>query len=107
MRQRGFNQSALLAREMGALLGVPVLDALQRRGSGIPQVELGLANRRLNVVDAFAARADAPLHGRVVILVDDVVTTGSTIGACARALVAAGAAEVRCASLARRVGAMP
>jgi len=107
-RERGFNQAALLARE----LGLPVLAALRRARRTRPQVDLVARDRLTNVAGAFALRRrDAwrlricrrhhPLAGRTVVLVDDVCTTGATLDACARVLTQAGAVSVRAVTAAR------
>lgn len=94
-RQRGFNQAALLAATFGRSLAVEVIDGpLVRRRPTPPQARTGSAEeRRANVYGAFAC-VDATLAGRRVLLVDDVTTTGATFGACAAALVEAGAEAV-------------
>jgi ComF family protein len=103
-RQRGFNQAALVARELARRTGRPSCeDALVRHRDTASQAGLSAAERRRNVAEAFAVRRPALVAGRVVTLVDDVMTTGATAFACARALHAAGAAEVRMLSLARVV----
>ena len=94
LRSRGYNQSNLLAREAGKLLGVPVReDLLNRANDSRPQVEArSREHRRANVAGNFKASAD--VVGMSVLLVDDVATTGSTLSACAAALKEAGAASV-------------
>ncbi len=102
LRERGFNQSALLAHELARRCGRPVASgALVRRLDTVPQSGLRAAERRRNVRDAFVVRRRACVAGRVVTVVDDVVTTGATARACARALVGAGACELRLLSAAR------
>jgi ComF family protein len=102
LRERGFNQSALLAAELGRLTGRPALaGALVRRRDTVPQAGLSAAERRRNVRDAFVVRRRGPVMGRIVTLVDDVFTTGATAYACARALRSAGASEVRLVTVAR------
>lgn len=97
---RGYNQSALLAEALGARLGLDVCaDALRRVRDTRSQVGLSRQERQRNVSDAFTARADR-VAGRRVLLVDDVVTTGATLSACAASLYRAGAAEVWAATLA-------
>ena len=102
LQERGFNQSALLARAVAETPGLRVVEgALTRREHTPPQTGLSAAQRRANVARAFVVRRRAPLAGRIVVLVDDVTTTGATARACARALLSAGAAEVRLLTAAR------
>ena len=96
-RERSFNQAALLAEAVGDALGLPALDEiLVRQRQTPPQTSLQAAARRRNVARAFAVPQPCiPLvRDKRLTLVDDVLTTGATIGACARALRKAGAAEV-------------
>jgi ComF family protein len=102
LRARGFNQSLLLARALGRACGVPVArQALARRQDSPPQTGLGARERRRNVAAAFVSRRPWVVAERVIVLVDDVLTTGATARACASALRRAGAAEVRVLSVAR------
>ena len=92
-RERGYNQAALLARELSRRVGIPVAPALRRVKDTPPQVDMvGLEERRANIDGAFECVAD--VRGRRILLVDDVVTTGSTMSACASPLKAAGAPKV-------------
>ena len=94
-RTRGFNQSELIARGVGARLDLPVAaDLVARARETDSQVSLGAAARRENVEGAFRCPDGASVVGRYVALVDDVTTTGATLRACAEPLVAAGAASV-------------
>ena len=104
-RQRGFNQ----AEELSRGLGLPVVHALRRQCSTIPQVDLPAEQRWENVRHAFAlSLCDIrPLHGQVVVLVDDVATTGATLAACAGVLQQTGVKEVRALTAARVVTAPP
>ncbi|MBC7223839.1 MAG: ComF family protein, partial [Anaerolineae bacterium] len=100
-RERGFNQAALLARELGRLTGLPVDDAsLQRVRATPPQVGLTREERRRNVEGAFQCQGDA-LRGKRVALVDDVCTTGATLYAAGQALLEGGAKEVWAVTVAR------
>jgi ComF family protein len=95
MRQRQFNQAERLARCLGKALALPVnARAVRRVQFTETQTRLSRPERAANVIDAFAPRRGKELHGERVILVDDVMTTGATTSACARALREAGAAEV-------------
>jgi ComF family protein len=100
-RHRGFNQAADLA----AHLPLPRIVALARTRATPTQTGLPAARRHGNVRDAFrVTRAGRRLAGAIVVLVDDVSTTGATLEACARALKAAGVKEVRALTAARVVG---
>ena len=104
--RRTYNQADLLA----ATLGRPVWHVLRRRRSTPPQTALDRHARQANVRHAFALggwmpraedRARRQVNGRTLVLVDDVLTTGATLEACARVLVDAGAREVRAVTVAR------
>jgi ComF family protein len=98
---RGFNQSQLLAREMGRRASVPVRNLVRRVKATAPQAGLTNAKRRANVSGAFRLRRGASVGGLRVLLVDDVMTTGATASACARVLKQAGAARVVLLTVAR------
>ena len=96
-RERTYNQSALLAAVLARRIGVPLWRrTLQRVRYTSTQTTLAAAQRRRNVADAFAvpARARAWLRNKTCLLIDDVMTTGATVDACARTLVEAGAWRV-------------
>jgi ComF family protein len=103
IRERGFNQSLLLAQYAGKVLGVEVKEALFRTRRTEAQVGLGAEQRKANVAGAFAVQPNIAVAGLSVALVDDVITTGSTLSACAEALIAAGAASIKAVSLAREI----
>jgi ComF family protein len=95
LRQRQFNQAERLARCLGRALGLPVNGRVVRRVQFTEtQTKLSRPQRAANVNAAFAPRAGENLHGQNGILVDDVMTTGATTSACARALRQAGADDV-------------
>lgn len=99
LRQRGYNQSALLARATG----LPVVEGLIRLRDTPPQARTATSQERQdNVRGAFACRHRG-LRGRQILLVDDVCTTGATMEACALALKEAGAASVWGLALAREI----
>lgn len=103
-RARGFNQATDLARR----LGLPLVHALSRIRATQPQAELPAAQRHSNVRSAFVpTRAITPWRGAVVVLVDDVCTTGATLDACARVLLNGGVTEVRAITAARAVRSRP
>jgi ComF family protein len=100
--QRGYNQSAALARAVAAQLRVPCKPGWLRRIRHTPvQTSLSSTDRRQNLRGAFRASAWARLQGRTVLLVDDVLTSGSTASQAARSLREAGAARVVVGVLAR------
>ncbi|MDY0087895.1 MAG: ComF family protein, partial [Coriobacteriia bacterium] len=99
LRSRGFDHTTLIARRVGAALGVPVTPALLSAGA-LDQRTLGRIERRANVAEAFLAAPGIGLPPRVL-LIDDVMTTGSTLDAAASVLLGAGAEAVRVATVAR------
>ena len=101
-RQRGFNQAALLANEVSKFLNIPLgaKDCVRVRDTP-PQTGLRAAERRKNVAGAFHVPEPQRVRGRRVLLIDDVLTTGATAHACARALRDAGARGVWVGTLAR------
>jgi ComF family protein len=104
LRERGYNQSSLLARELGRRIGLPVVeDCLVRVKQAQPQVRaLDVEERRRNVDDAFLCR-DEKLGGKQVVLIDDVCTSGATLESCAVALKKKGATSVWGLTLAREI----
>jgi ComF family protein len=104
LRERGYNQSSLLARELGKRIDLPVIeDCLIRVRQAQPQVRAGnVEERRRNVADAFVCR-DGKLTGKQIILIDDVCTSGATLESCAAALKSKGAASVWGLTLAREI----
>jgi len=105
LRERGFNQSLLLARYITAESDLD-LDFLSLRRIRYTQPQIGLKKdeRRKNVRKAFGLMHPKVVKGRTVLLVDDVTTTGNTLNECARILHRAGAKDIYCAVLARTAG---
>lgn len=106
--QRGFNQ----ADDLAAGLGLPVWRVLRRQRRGPPQASLPASERHANARGAYTVRwrerwRPPRLQGAVVVLVDDVMTTGATLDACARALRSAGVVSVRALTAARAVTGRP
>lgn len=92
--ERGYNQSQLLAERLAARTGLPCMpDAVRRLRQTSSQVGLNHSQRQVNMAGAFAAQSERVM-GHVVLLLDDVYTTGSTLAACAEAALAAGARSV-------------
>jgi ComF family protein len=95
LAERGFNQSALLARRLARRLDAPcAMRALARDRDTAHQAKLDRSARARNAEGAFVVRDARAVRGRAVLLVDDVRTTGATLDACTRALATAGAARV-------------
>lgn len=103
---RRYNQAALLAYGLAAQLNTPCAPhALKRTRYTRPQMRMKRAERITNARHLFAVQQETMLRGKNVLLVDDVITTGATINACAAAMKKAGAAQVHAISLARTVRA--
>ncbi len=104
LRERGYNQSSLLAKELGKLTNLSVVDNyLIRQRYALPQARtLTVDERQRNVAGAFTCR-DNRLQNKQVLLIDDVATSGATLNACAVALKAAGAPSVWGLVVAREV----
>jgi len=103
LRQRGFNQAALLAAVVSRYYEVPVLPALARVRNTHPQFDLPRAERQTNVRGAFKITEPQAVYNKNVLLLDDIFTTGSTIAECSRALQIAGARRVEILTLSRAI----
>lgn len=104
LRERGYNQSGLLARELGKLTNLPMIDGcLTRQRHTPPQARTSTVDeRRSNIAGAFVCR-DQRLRDKQVLLIDDVATSGATLDACAAALKASGATSVWGLVMAREI----
>ena len=101
-RKRGYDQAMLLAMATALRLGEVAVETLKKTRDVQAQSELGgAAERRENISGAYEVADQELISGKTVLLIDDIVTTGSTLDECAGALLAAGAARVVCAALAR------
>jgi ComF family protein len=101
VRERGYDQAVLLASVAGRRLRLPVVQAVARARETAAQFDLDRTARGANVTGAFEVVAPEAIRGRWVVLIDDVVTTGATLAACARALLDAGALAVSAVTVAR------
>ena len=100
--ERGFNQSALLSARLAKKLNVPHYSKKLRRAySSTPQSLLTKTDRKLNVRGRFSVASNVLLHGKRILLVDDILTTGQTASECARVLKEAGASTVTVLACAR------
>ena len=102
-KQRGYNQAALIAKPLASSLQLPYNpQILSRTRETISQVELSLKERQQNVNDAFQANRQQ-IQEKNILVIDDVTTSGSTLNACAKALIANGAKAVYGLTVARAV----
>jgi predicted amidophosphoribosyltransferase len=102
LRKRGYNQASLLAHELSARTGLPIVDCLERRGDPTTQVGRG-RSERMRGTPQIVAKPGVRMPAEVV-LADDVATTGATLAACARACGAAFPGGVRAVAYARTPG---
>ncbi|HEY5705365.1 MAG TPA: ComF family protein [Terrimicrobiaceae bacterium] len=100
-REREFNQAEVLSRELAKKNGLALCEALERLRYTVTQTHFDRRRRMQNLRDAFALRRNVCVQGMDLLLVDDVLTTGSTLDECARVLLAAGARSVRALTVAR------
>ena len=101
--RRGYDQVELLAKAVGRELGVTPVRLLKKRRHTPPQSGItDTAKRRANVLGAYRVTNPEFLQGKRILILDDVITTGSTISECARTLLTGGAKQVNCAAVARR-----
>ncbi len=101
-KKRGFNQTAILAEELSAELGIDYCkDMLKRIKNTVPQSKLSGMDRKYNVMNVFEVNDKYLIDGKNILLVDDIFTTGSTIEECARTLMYSGADNVYFITLAR------
>jgi ComF family protein len=104
LRWRGFNQSVLLARQVSYAYSLPMDPfVLVRDKPTLAQTQLSEEERRRNVRDAFSVHSAASVNGKIILLVDDVYTSGATVNECSRVLLRAHAKEVYVLTLARAV----
>ena len=95
-KARGFNQSRVLARELGKIVNIDIIEGVLVKSVNVPpQTTLTARERKKNIKGAFKVRDKAKIKDKTILLVDDVFTTGATIQECSTVLINAGAKEVR------------
>ena len=99
IRKYGFDQSRQLAKKISRYTGIPWMSCMRRKGRTM-QKTLSSMERRINAERAYTLR-DCPVQGKNILLIDDVITTGATVSACARLLRQGGANKVFPISIAR------
>lgn len=99
-KARGYNQSRLLAKGVAYNLGVPLNDCLEKVKTTEKQHTLTGQERKENLKGSFSVRASAEVEGKVLLLCDDIKTTGATLSECVNALMKAGAKDIYCISIA-------
>ena len=98
---RGYDQVLLIAQSVAKELDVPLVRTLKKVRHNPAQSGISdPSQRKANVIGAYAVRPDADIANKTIILIDDVITTGSTVSECAKTLLTAGAKEVYCAAVA-------
>ncbi len=103
MRQRGFNQSSLLAGVLSKYFGIAVVEALERMKNTKPQFDLPKTERFKNITGAFKVTNSKAIYKKRILLLDDIYTTGATIAECSKALKIAGAKRVEVLTLSRAI----
>ena len=99
--KRGYEQVQLIAQSTGQQLGTPAVSTLRKTRHTNPQSRLSDAShRRANILGAYAVPDPSIVAGKRILLLDDIITTGSTVSECAKTLLTAGAKEVYCAAIA-------
>lgn len=99
--RRGFDQVELLANAVGRELGMIPYPLLKKHRHNRPQSRIvGEAQRRANVLGVYKSINTEQISGKRILLLDDIITTGATVGECARVLLTAGAAEIHCGAVA-------
>ena len=96
-RARGYNQAELLARECAKIMKLPYLDTLEKVKRNNPQHKTSGRDRAKNVHSVYAMKDIESVKGRNILIIDDIITSGNTLGECARILSKGKCAEIRCA----------
>jgi len=103
LREREFNQSLLIAGSVSKEYFLTLINALEKTRKTRYQNELLKSERLKNLEDAFSVSPKADIKDKNILLIDDIITTGSTLGECAKILLGGGAKSVRCFTLARGI----
>ncbi|AHX04059.1 phosphoribosyl transferase domain protein [Ehrlichia chaffeensis str. Heartland] len=102
LRQRKYNQATLLARALSKYCNIPIETfVLERIVDTIPQYNLSSKMREKNITKSFTVKNQHLINNKIILLVDDVITTGITVRTCTHKLIESGAKEVRVITLAR------
>jgi len=88
IKERGYNQAEMIARGMGRIMHLPVMNLLSKKDTGTSQTKLSQVARKENTAGKYEANIPQDWRGKRILLVDDVLTTGATIGSCAQAILA-------------------
>ena len=103
LRKRGYDQAQLLAEVVSRQLNIPCIPLLHKDRNTKPQSRTGSAEKRkTNISGAYSTRNHEEIRGKTILLIDDIVTTGSTFSECARMLGMTGAEKIYCAAAARK-----
>jgi ComF family protein len=100
-RERGYNQSEALSQIVSKKRGIPMSNALKRQIPTETQTQFDRKRRMQNLRNAFILRENSDVHGKSLLLLDDILTTGSTLAECAQVLRNAGAGSIRAVTVAR------
>lgn len=98
-KKRGYNQSQLLAKNLSQLMGIPCVDTLIKIKRTKPQHKLDAKTRRTNLKGAFKIKDKTPIKGKSILIIDDIITTGSTLSECAKTLEKEKPSHICCATL--------
>jgi len=100
LSERGYNQSELLAKELSEFMNIPLVEALYKTRNNQPQHKLTAKKRSENVQGVYKLKDDIHLSGKTILLIDDIITTGNTLGECAKTLDACSPLKIYCATFA-------
>lgn len=98
-KQRGYNQSELLAKECALILNIPYVEALNKSKQNKIQHSIKAPQRGKNVKGVYKVTDKSLIQGKNLLIIDDIITTGNTLGECSKTLIEGGCKKVCCASL--------